>query len=140
MGLGGIRDYYAWVNSYDWKIDNNNGVTLRYPKQEFVVNPGGAIHYGSFTDTPGLDASWLFGSGRFPDGSQIKLLKQDFEVHIVCLIGLERGAVYGGVRWGDEFEWYNGNYHFSSYASQMTEPSQEWMDLWKECAPRWQGT
>ena len=53
------------------------------------------------------------------------------EVHVMCLEGEEKGAVYGGIDWGYTFSLKDrsetnpqyADYAFSSYLTRITTPS-----------------
>ncbi len=131
-----------FANSFDWSLDKG----IPYPHQagkNTIVNPsrnlvdflreaggtGDVGHSGFFTDSPGLEMVHY-------TGSPVLYLQQDFELHFVCLRGLEKGATYGGVKWGHTFtltnpavNWTNiSDYEFSSYHDQIFGPPSE---IWK---------
>ena len=83
------------------------------------------------SDLPGIaTGSWWFGT-------EVHVFQQNFETHLVCLAGLEKGATYGGVKWGHSFtikpEFYFGNsitnYYVSRWASRIGASSAEFREL-----------
>jgi hypothetical protein len=68
----------------------------------------------------------------------LRFLRQDFELHVVCLAGREKGATYGGVRWWHEIEaksldiaypWSGverANYKYTSGATPIEAASARW--------------
>jgi hypothetical protein len=59
---------------------------------------------------------------------------QDFETHVMCVEGWERGQVYGGVKWGQSWEssdpWqHDGWYKYYSYAERSNTPSSTFQRL-----------
>jgi hypothetical protein len=89
-----------------------------------------------FEDNPGFYAV-------HPVGSLVFSMQYDFEFHFVCLRGLEKGATYGGVKWGFKFKLTNpgvhkvpdvlADYTFTSYATKINgPPSNIWVQIYRQ--------
>jgi hypothetical protein len=123
------------LNTYDWKLDKK----FPYPfvkGKNTIIFPAWRSVGAIFTDTPGVPIhSWV--------GTTLLYLKQDFELHIVCLAGKEKGATYGGYKWGHTFEikglgeYLHGadvdGYDYKSYSHPIKgRASEKWIEIYNE--------
>lgn len=135
------------IYSCDWCLDK----AMPYPhevRMNTIIEPGegipgkrplGTRGQAQFTDSPGVAISpWSSG------GSVVAYLKQDFELHFVCLKGAEKGTVYGGYKWGHTFtiknyqhavHWGAVGYKYDKYITPTNSPSPEWQAIWNDRAP-----
>lgn len=118
--------------THDWKVDGGIPYSGDWIDPRVVVIPKGQRgDQLRFNDNPG---------GLWPtywDGTLIELLLQRFEVHLMCLSGPERGATYGGARWGHRFTWTPGfggtevpDYTIHRWATKLDSgPSEEFKEI-----------
>ena len=119
--------YYTELHGRKWRLDGG----VPYPESN-TVDPskqlGSFTHsdWIQFTDDPGIDPAGAFGS-------YFETIMQEFELHVVCLEGSEKGATYGGFYWTHFFDKINGNgsritpadYNVRRGISRMNNPSRE---------------
>ncbi len=99
-------------------------------KSQFPTNSNPAISGITqtlmFQDEPGYNTGDIWWTGQ-----QIHLLVQTFETHLVCIKGVEKGAIYGGFQWGHSFsmkpDHYLGNtinnYNVNRWCTPMNSVS-----------------
>ena len=113
--LGGFKSI---ANTRDWQVD----VTIPYPHSG-TTDPR-KMWWIDFNDYPGgINSTGL--------GWTIRTVVQDFEVHVMCLAGQERKAVYGGFSWGHSFNLDTSDdwYRYSSYSQRINTPTKVFQDL-----------
>ena len=128
----------APTENYDWKIDAGNtwGNGIPYPEgTPLTADPtlgAGSGDWGEtmrFVDIPGIvEKTWR--------GRSLELV-QDFEVHLVCLDGLEKGSTYGGFKGGQSFKWNKAtnSYDTNRYHQQIFEPSSTFKSKLSQSLP-----
>jgi hypothetical protein len=128
MGWFGPNSLWAdqWGN-HGWQLD-------RSWYQRGIAYGGNTVDPTTFAqlpfrDDPGGLPGVLFGDSR------VEFFSQSFEVHVVCLEGREKGAVYGGVAWGHSFTelWGRGtsinDFQVSRWARPITTPSSDFVRI-----------